>query len=231
MMRIKSRFIRHTTRNVVAFARRRPLTNVIIVAGGVLFALVGVGEALPGTSSKAAEPAASATVTDPADLFDARSPGTRHYGWLSQTKQPRTGFDVGPPSNERILPTGRRRPVVPTGVVTGSPDTSYVPVGNGFAAPPEGANSDIVTDTPSGVGFFGTPSGGAGPAIGGVSAGGGGSGGSGTGTTPGGGTPPVAAIPLPAVPEPGTWMMLLVGFFGIGTSLRRRGNRYNHGVC
>ncbi len=43
--------------------------------------------------------------------------------------------------------------------------------------------------------------------------------------------PPVAGVEeiipaktLPGVPEPSTWLMLLVGFFAVGTAMRRRGH-------
>lgn len=52
-------------------------------------------------------------------------------------------------------------------------------------------------------------------------AGGGGSGGGGVGGTP----PPVAPLPpapVSPIPEPGTWLMLMLGLFGIGTALRHR---------
>ena len=59
--------------------------------------------------------------------------------------------------------------------------------------------------------------------IGGVGGGGGGGGGG----LPGGGggdvgnTPPVVPV-IPAVPEPGTWLMMLLGFGVIGSVMRRR---------
>lgn len=232
MMGMKFRFLRRTSRNTASFGERRPVSNVVIATGGVLLAIGGVGEFVPGTSSNAAEPAVAVPANDPADLFDARSPGSRRYGWLSQTKQPRTGFDVGP-SSKRVLPTGRRHPAVPTSPLAGSSNIPYVPIGGSLEGPPGKASLDVVTDTPSTVGFFGTPSGGSGPAIGGVSSSGGGTGGSGpgTGATSGVDTPTSPPTALAAVPEPATWMMLLIGFFGTGISLRRRQDRRRHGLC
>lgn len=57
------------------------------------------------------------------------------------------------------------------------------------------------------------------------------------GTPPATVTPPVVAPPVdvappvpvvPAVPEPGTWLMMIVGFLGVGAALRRDRYRIGH---
>lgn len=215
------RSLRYVTERAVSTARRRPLITSLTAFGAVVFGIAGVGSELPGTSSEAAAPAGTFRLGDPDSVFDARSPGGRRYGWLVDTKQPRTGFDVGPPA-ERVLTSVRQRPVPPVVPGGGVPVSGYTP-GDGTLVPetvgPAGETplDTVVPTNPGGVFIPGSP------IIGGGTGGGGnGGGGGGTGGTPGG-TDPGTTTPIPpAVPEPSTWAMLILGFFAMGTMLRRR---------
>lgn len=219
-MERKQQFVRRKARSTVSFARRRPVTFGIGIFGFAIFAITGVGEALLGTASEAASGGVATQSTNRAadliSMFDARSPGSRRYGWLVQTKQPRTGFDVGPPF-ERVLTTGRRRPSSPDIPSAVPPIIPYIPVGDVFDNMPP---VSIEPDLPNTVGpvGFGSGFGPTAPVVGGVLPGPGG--GSNNGNTPGSGD--TGVTPLPAVPEPATWAMFIAGFFGIGAAMRRR---------
>ena len=158
--------------------------------------------------------------------LDARSPGLRAPGALTQTKGRRVASmkDAFNPK-ERVLSGGRTRPApgsntpaiaYDTGNVTGpSPYTTVGPT-----ALPEGdgvvANLDSLPPT---VGSYPISGGGTTPIVvsGGGGGGGGGSGGGGGGSSGGGGdTPGVGS----AVPEPATWLSLMIGFFAIAFGLR-----------
>lgn len=62
------------------------------------------------------------------------------------------------------------------------------------------------------------PGGGGGGFVGGPPTGGSSGGGSSGGGDGDPGVPPI----VPVVPEPGTWLMMLLGFFGLGAAMRRR---------
>lgn len=220
-MKTKMRIIQHGTRRTVSIARHWPITSGIVALATVGFGIAGVGEAFPANLPAVAKPVVARSA-DPQGLFDARSPGSRRYGWLNPTKQPRTGFDVGPPS-ERILTSVRRRPgtpAVPAGVGGDPSPAVYTPIDGDFDASQQAPTGvavfdDVVPTGPGGVFAPGNPIGGVLP----------GSGGSGAGGLPDGGNP----TSPPAVPEPATWAMLALGFLGIGTAMRRR--KFGRQLC
>lgn len=173
--------------------------------------------------------ATAAFLADPLSVFASRSPGERRAGALLQSKQayaaahkPGGAAGAVPPS-ERVLSNVRSRPPVgPLGdVPTFGLPAGVVPAGPAEAVPGEGA-SDAPFAAPFTGGVGGPFAAGifpGGGGVGGGGAGGGGTGGGGGGGgVIGGGTPPV----LPAIPEPTTWAMMLLGFLGIGASLRHR---------
>ncbi len=155
----------------------------------------------------------AATIPAPFDLlamFSGRSPGARDPGALTQTKvrervaanvrsrPPAAGAPGAGAPEERVLTSLRERPLT-----TGEP-------GAGFDNLPFSAVDGPLVDATN-------PS------------------------TPGGGTspgpvvaPPLVVPPTPtptptppvaAVPEPSTWMTMMIGLFGLGIALRRRGQR------
>ena len=150
------------------------------------------------------------------DLLNARSPGERTEGQLSNTKHRHAilaerdaePVDIKQPLKnfaEALLPTAP-----PTVTIDASPQVPefalQLPPPPVFFTPPGGG---IIT--PSGGGVV-TPPGG--------------------GTTPPGGPggppnqpplnpPPPPTPPPPPLPEPGTWMMMILGFGMVGLALRR----------
>lgn len=160
--------------------------------------------------------------------LDARSPGLRAPGALTQTKGRRISSlrDAFKPK-ERVLSGERTRPsasaddppalAYETGNVTGGPGAPSGPV-----ALPDGGGDGVVANfdpVPAAVGSYPVYGGGTTPIV--VSGGGGGGtggGGSGGGSSGGGSdTPPDVGS---AVPEPATWLSLMIGFFAIGFGLR-----------
>jgi hypothetical protein len=134
-----------------------------------------------------------AALKDPLALFAARSPGTRGAGALHSTKP-------GPARHERVLAMVRERepsPGIPAD--PGSPVFGDAPAI--FAAIPDAAPQDRPRpeDPPAARPYeapFPIPPYQPGLLI-----------------YPGG---------APAVPEPGTWVMLIAGFFAAGAAMRRR---------
>lgn len=175
------------------------------------------------SGAEAGQRAIAAALADPLSIFDARSPGQRGGGALTQTK-PRRAFGNGP--HERVLSGERTRPVAaPAAVPPIGPiiDMSrvespfVVPVVADYSAPTSLTSGGPITP----VGFGGGP-----PFIFG-GGGGGGFGGVPPTTTPVAPTTPVTSVTpttpnLPAVPEPGMWFMMIAGFVSIGAVLRVR---------
>lgn len=229
-MRILPSF-RELARRAVSIVLGRPLTaalsaSALVIAGGA--GVAGVDALLPMTATAAtATTTRSSGPTDMDGIFDARSPGGRHYGWLVNDKSPRTGFDVGPPA-ERVLSSVRRRPgaPVPGGAtpalytpVAGVPPTVLGPSGGPVDGPLDGVVTGGNTPfAPTGGFLAGIPG------VVGTAPGAGGGGGS--GPTVGAGDP--GTVVVPAVPEPATWTMLLLGFFVMGSILRRAPARRPH---
>ena len=167
--------------------------------------------------SEIAKLAAAGGVDALQQVLDARSPGLRTPGALTQTKARRIGSlkeAFGP--KERVLGNGRTRPPVrgsnvpaiayETGRFNGP--GPYTPVGPATLPWGDVAVADLGPLPPT-IGSYPIFGGGATPII--VTGGGGGGSGGG-----GGGTPGVVS----AVPEPATWLSLLIGFFAIGFGLR-----------
>lgn len=171
---------------------------------------------LGGVASDAVEAGSAAL----ASLFD-RSPGARQGGVALKAKARR--FAAASPGARR---PGRRpaaaapapAAATPPDVATAVPPSIFLPEalpGVGEAIPPIALGPD--TPVNGGGGFYN-------PGFGG---GGGGIFIPGPGGNPGGPivdvpNPPPGPPPTAAVPEPGTWLMLILGFGAVGAGLRRR---------
>jgi hypothetical protein len=156
----------------------------------------------------------AAALADPLSVFAARSPGARAPGALTQTKPSRSKGAERPVKLAEVFPSERvlsnvrtRQPDVPADL----PDALFVgPVAGpaGGVVPGIDAITPIVPTGNGGIPIFAP--GGVGPIV----PGGGGGGGE-IPTTP---TTPVT----PSVPEPTTWLMMIAGFFAVGSALRSR---------
>jgi hypothetical protein len=204
------------------------------IAAAAFLAAVGLGLTSAQTPTMAApvsgmseiaKLAAAGGVDALQQMLDARSPGLRTPGALTQTKARRIGSlkeAFGP--KERVLGKGRTRPPVPgsnvpavayeTGRFNGP--GPYTPAGPATLPWGDVAVADL-GPLPPATGPYPIFGGGATPIIVTGGGGGGGSGGGGSsGGGGGGGTPGVVS----SVPEPATWLSLLIGFFAIGFGLR-----------
>lgn len=143
-------------------------------------------------------------------LLDARSPGEREKGELSQTKLARK--DVAQKPKQRAL--GKVFPPKPNPLeqlaklVTQPPPAVPPMVDEGLPVGPLSLSDVVLPATPAAIPGLVPPT-----SIVGGSVIGGAPGDS--GNVP---PPPVTS----AVPEPGTWLMMLVGFAMIGSAVRRR---------
>lgn len=181
-------------------------------------ALVLVGGTYAFSSSPMGGSAIAAAIADPLSVFAARSPGGRAPGALTQTKPSRSAGAERPVKLAEVFPSERVLSNVRTRqpdefAPADLPDALFVgPVAGpaGGAVPGIDAITPIVPTGNGGIPIF-TP-GGIGPVVPG---GGGGGGGGETPTEP---TTPVT----PSVPEPTTWLMMIAGFFAIGSALRSR---------
>jgi len=177
----------------------------------LLIGVVSMAETSPVAVGKASEGGRGglmAALKDPLSLFAERSPGERGSGALLSTKPDKP--------EERVLSTERERtPPLGPGSVPPDPAFSLDPgaLGDGLPGAPQERvlggerdgpfiplGSSFDPDISPGRGFNAVPPGGPG-------------GGVGIPTDPG--------IPT-GIPEPGTWAMLILGFFGIGMAARRR---------
>jgi hypothetical protein len=145
-------------------------------------------------------------------MLDARSPGEREQGALS-TKVKKAAVVAATKPRERAL--GKVFPAQPAPTTPTQKLATVVapvtPVAPAPLAPPPTLAS--VVAPPAGL-----PGGFILPGIGGI-------GGIGATPTPPTTTPPPPVeTPVPAVPEPGTWMLMLLGF-GIAGTAARRGRR------
>ena len=129
----------------------------------------------------------------------------------------RTNFRIGTPrrgAGPGVAGPDGFTPADPAGVTPGGGS----PVGVG--SPPV----QLASLDPGGPGITGAPLAGSGPVTSGPGAA---SAGPASGGTPGGGgagpgTPTTPVTPVGPVPEPAAWVMMIVGFFGLGAMLRRR---------
>jgi len=193
-------------------------TGIIVAA---LLATVGLGlmsaqtptmAAAYGGMSEIAKLAAKGGLDAIDAMLDARSPGARVPGALTQTKGRKVSTlkEMFKPK-ERVLSEGRTRPADDEPVVLDDPGI-FTPVDSVPLPSVDLSDADIEPLHPV-AGPRPVPGGGTLPIIvpGGGGGGGSSGGGGGGGTTPGGGG---------AVPEPATWVSLLIGFFAIGFGLR-----------
>ena len=201
----------------------RTLVLVPFLAGLSFGAVVELGHPANGKVGTAAGGggALMAALEDPLALFEARSPGGRGAGTLLSTKP---GLAAAGPE-ERVLADVRQRdPGIAPGTdpVFGIGPDAIAPGGSpplddpGAGGPSSGGSP---SDPPSGD-SFGAP--GSSPFF----------------SNPGQALiqPPSAGAPpgdpgIPAVPEPATWAMLIIGFFAIGSVLRRRARDKADAAC
>lgn len=203
--------------NVLAMIKkiRTPSLWVLIALG-----FVALPAGYVGTSVANGSVAAQALIADPMSVFSARSPGARGTAALTSTK---TAYvRAGPAMDDfwgmgpgRSLPEGGGMTVqeTPAGLGQGdeSPQDAEYPE---FSIP-----ASLYGPGESGP-FFGVIGEDSGFDLGGP-------GGRGSGFGPGmpgggGGVPP--PLPPSAVPEPEMWLMMIFGFFAIGSAMRT-GNR------
>lgn len=202
-------------RSASAAGIRRPLLACFIVASGTVIGagMVAIPSMIGGTPAMAAPSAAYTPDMD--SLLDGRSPGSRRYGWLLDSKP---GYGPTNPV-ERVLSSVRRRPIA-----TGIPNLPFgAPIIPLAAIPDTGIPVDAVTDL-GGPGSLVGPGGfGGGPVAGGILPGGGGGNGGNSGGGPGnGGEPDTPIFPVSPVPEPTTWIMVILGFALLGIAMRQR---------
>lgn len=180
---------------------KRTLLLVPLLVG--LFYAVGVERGHPANGKPGRGGGLLAMLADPSTLFAERSPGERGAGPLLSTKP-----DFGP--HERVLASERERdPAI------GDPPAADDPV---FGISP---NTLPAGGDPGDGALPGDPDGGGGSPF--FSPAGGNFGG--PQFLPRGAplVPPVVTNPgIPGVPEPATWAMMILGFFGVGTAIRRR---------
>jgi hypothetical protein len=169
--------------------------------------------------------AVAQVLRDPLSVLAGRSPGERGTAALRQTKIKRAAMlpaafeklldknqTVSPvvftPAGDEVLPEHGELPALADAFVPGTHDGAH-----------DALPSDVPASFARGGGFF--------PIIpgGGFIGGGGGGGGGGDncgpvvtcGTPTGEPTPPPILV---SVPEPGTWLMIITGFFALGSLLR-----------
>lgn len=164
---------------------------------------------------------------DPLSVLAQRSPGIRGAGAMFQTKPDRVNSLAQRPHSgptERVLSSIRKRPLIsPPGDVselleplaTNEPVVSFLEgddsglesgpdilAANDVGGPIVAGSGDRTPDTGNPV-LIGGP----GPI-----------------SLPEQPESPVPSTDVPAVPEPSTWLTMLIGFFAVGTAIRR-GNR------
>jgi hypothetical protein len=186
-------------------ARRERWKRTLVLVP-LLIGVVSMAENSPiavGKASTGSGGGLVAALKDPLSLFADRSPGERGSGALLSTKPPKP--------EERVLSSERERDPLGVPPAAEDPAFSFAPDALANALPQErvlGGERDgpfiplgsyYDPDISPGR-FTALPPGGGG----------------------GGGIPIDPGIPT-GVPEPATWAMLILGFFGIGMAMRRRG--------
>jgi hypothetical protein len=183
--------------------RRRWKRTLLLTTLFVCLFFVAVAERGGPAISKIRKDGIVATLLDPMSLFAGRSPGERGEGALLPTKLAKAGPE------ERVLSEVRDR----------DPGIGDPPAEPGFlpdAALPGSRAADAPPGGPAGEPFapFGTPFGNPGDP--------------GPSFIPGGpgGSPPFTPPPgggiASGIPEPGTWAVMILGFFAVGWVMRRR---------
>lgn len=204
---------------------KRLLLLMPVLASLSFVAIAGQGQP---ASSIARKSGILVALTNPLGLFAERSPGERGAGALLSTKPEREAALAGPPY-ERMLSGIRERevpfgllPVVDNAVFVAGPAT-----GGAFPAEAPFAGGQIISwpSLPSLPGPYDVFQN--------------------SGSGAGGGFAPLSQIPAaplspgtaplpnfaPGVPEPGTWAMMILGFFAAGMALRRRTRRQAYPAC
>jgi hypothetical protein len=207
------------------------LTRLKWLAAAAFLTILGGGGATIATGGTAA---IAEVIKDPLSLLADRSPGSRPEGALFSTKQAKekpfnpvemvlAGERTRPPLAEETAPGADLADLMPNPLLAIAPealplpfsapeDAPFVPTGGpsfvGGGAPGPGILIPIgdlppSTGSPPSTGGPGTPPDCCSPG------------------TPGNPTPPVT----PAIPEPATWLMLILGFFMVGGSLRASARR------
>lgn len=198
--------------------KRRSATFGPVVAGFLVVMLVG--EVAIGDKGISA---IAAAVRDPASLFSERSPGVRAPGAKFQTKPghvPSAYSAFADPAKAPVPPSAGTGDPEPSAFAAMTPETPAetipVPVPLSEAVPPAPLTGIPATGfAPVANPFIPVP---------GIPGGGGG----GTDpdpttpTTPTDPTNPPVTPPTGAVPEPATWAMLVLGFFSVGSIMRRQ---------
>jgi len=191
--------------------RRRWKRTLLLVPLFVCLFFIAVAERGGPAISKVRKDGIIATLLDPLSLFAGRSPGERE-GALLPTKLAKAGPE------ERVLSEVRDR--TPDAGGAPPPDSGLLP----DAALPGSRAADGLPGGPPPGDFapFGVPFGNpGGPGDGFIPGGPGGpSAPSGPGGPGGPGVPPTG--PVSGVPEPGTWAVMILGFFAVGWAARRR---------
>lgn len=190
--------------------RKRWKRTLLLTVLFVCLFFIAVAERGGPAISKIRKDGIVATLLDPMSLFAGRSPGER-AGALLPTKLAKAGPEERVLSQVRDRDPGIGDPAAP-------PDSGLLPDAGLPGAPGEGA----LPGGPAGEPFapFGAPFGGVGDPPGGFIPGG--PGGSGIPGGPPGGTPPPGGGIASGVPEPGTWAVMILGFFAVGWAMRRR---------
>jgi len=185
--------------------RKRWKRTLLLVPLFVCLFFIAVAERGGPAISKVRKDGIVATLLDPLSLFAGRSPGERGDGALLPTKLAKAGPE------ERVLSQVRDRDPGVGGAPP--PDPGLLP----DAALPGAPGQNVLPGGPAGgdqFAPFGLPFGNPGD--------------SGPGFIPGGRSfvPPPPTGPITsAVPEPGTWAVMILGFFAVGWAVRRRALR------
>jgi len=189
--------------------RRRWKRTLLLTTLFVCLFFVAVAERGGPAISKIRKDGIVATLLDPLSLFAGRSPGERE-GALLPTKLAKAGPEERVLSEVRDRDPGIGDPpadpgFLPNAALPGAPGEGVLPGGAGgepfapFGAPfgaPGGPGDGFI---PAGRSFTQPPGGGDGGIV----------------------PPPDGGIPS-GIPEPGTWAVMILGFFAVGWAMRRR---------
>jgi hypothetical protein len=200
----------------VSQGAKRKLTIGALASVGVV-AFAGTPVALQTLASHGVDVSVLSAPKSLMALLDARSPGEREKGALTSTKPRKLAATTAKPSQRALGKIVQPSAAPPAEFVKALTPPETVAAAPAIAPPPTLA--EVIpavgvpgSASPPGVALIGSP-------------GGGGPGAPGAPGVPGApGTPETPQIPVipSAVPEPATWLMMLLGFGVIGSSMRRR---------